>query len=394
MARNNQDEQLRENTEKIKKTELKSDFKAFAKNMKVQMLMTTLFFVLGLVIIMAFAQPIFNKDGINFSSLAILVMLCIYGMVAGRMEGIEWSLKREHGLYRYCMNKFDNALNKIKDIKHYFAQYCDYLYIKKRKTKILKILSNYGIDDERVLDLDCSELHELIGKTYKKNWLGDETHKPSRHAEKYKNGDCGEEYVSYFDSYNEEQVEVIRACITGYFEVSKLSESYFLNPELSKSQDAYFGATTSEKQKNKVSMWMMTSRIIMLILSAVLLSSLAWEVYQSTGENDMAVVVQRLMDTGSRIFILVTSIIWGFMIGTEIVKIDTYYVSYRVDVLETFRLEYDQKIFVPKDLKQELKERYNQEEKRREEARMNVIMPDEILENGNIRMIGGAKENE
>ena len=368
-------------SEKVSRAELKGDIKKLARERKFQTLLSTLIFVIGLIIVMSFAQPILTDDVIDIPKLAILLVLTIYGLIIGRWEGMDWAQKRTNGLFQRTLKTFNDVYNQIQPIRAYFSQWCDILYLKKRKSRILKILSNWGIDDERVLDLTTDELPELINKHYRKEWLGNSKYPPSRHADKYKKGDIETEpYVSYFDPYTEKQVEVIKACIEGYFEIDKLPASYFLISYSNSIKDAYYNASTAGKQKNSITITSFTSKILTLILVSVILTSVGFQIYENQGQPDQ--IVQAIYDTFSRLFTLGTALVFGFYTGTDLIKIDRYYLAFKVETLKDYLDEYEKGIFRPTDRIAERKQEYEKEQKVLEESLKNVIDP-EVVQNVN-----------
>lgn len=367
---------IEQDSKKVSKAELKGDIGKLARERKFQTIMGTLVFVIGLIIVMAFAQPILTQNGVNWSKLSILIVLTIYGLIVGRWEGMDRALKRTNGLYQRTLREFNKSYEEILPYRAFFNQWVDDLYIKKRRARLLKILSNWGIEDERVLDLATDELKELVGKHYKKEWLGNDKYPPSRFAYKYEKGDIeGEPYVSYFEPYTEKQVEIIKGCLEGYFQVDKLSSNYFLISYSTTTKDAYYNASTSGKQKNSITVVSFASKILTLIIFSVLLASIGFEVYENMG--DTVQIVQAIYDTFSRIFTLFTSIVFGFYTGNDVVKIDRYYLSFKVETLKDYREEIEKGIFKPIDKNLERKQEHEKEvelaKKEKEEAIKNVV---------------------
>lgn len=96
MTDEKKDNIIEKNANDAAKKAIKSDLKAYMRNVKVQMVSSTMIFVVGLIIVMTFATIRFDIEDLQskLQNLAILLALAIYGMVAGRAEGTEWALKR------------------------------------------------------------------------------------------------------------------------------------------------------------------------------------------------------------------------------------------------------------------------------------------------------------
>lgn len=375
MTDEKKDNIIEKNANDAAKKAIKSDLKAYMRNVKVQMVSSTMIFVVGLIIVMTFATIRFDIEDLQskLQNLAILLALAIYGMVAGRAEGTEWALKREHGLYRYTMNKYTEVAEQAGKYLQYLDQWCDILFYRKRKEKVLTILGNWGVDDPRVLDLTIDELHELVNRHYRKDWKGGE-YGPSRHADKYAEGDNGEPYVSYFDPYTEEQVAVIKACITNKYHIEKIGAEYLMNPDGTRTKDAYFTAPKAQSSKNKMTMTMMLSRLLMFVVISAVLASTTLDIINASGADGGNQVVNAAFNALSRLFTLFSSIVWGFMVGTEVTKIDQYYLSYRIFLLRTYVSEYESKLFVPQD-KAEIRKKEYEEEKQRDADALARIIP-------------------
>lgn len=404
----NKQKEIEKQKIEIKKIETRGDIKSYMKDISVQLVSGTILFVVGLVLIMSFARPVF-KNSFDLTSFSILLALAIYGTVAGRAEGMQWFVKKAHGLYMFTYNEYLKVVDDIKPFKLFLDQWLDILFEKKRKQKMYYALSLHNISDVRVLDLDLSELNELK-HIYRKDWLHDPKYGPSRHAKQYAKGDVeGEPYVSYFNSYTDEQIEVIRAILTGTIKVDKLTETYFLSPSVGKKGDAYYNAPGEKKEENTVSVWLILSRIALFVLSAILLSNLGFEIYEiASGDDGVAVIVQRLIDCCSRIFTLFSSVVWGFSVGGKVIDVRQFYLNYRKIVLEDYRDEYNTKVFVPVNINMERKNAYEEEqkvikehEKKVEEDNKNIeIMPEKAdshpigIEQKPVINMGGVNNND
>ena len=390
---------ISEGSKKLINAELKGELLSYGKSLKVQLVLSTILFVIAIVIAMAFVMPFLNPEKpIDWANLFILIALIIYGLVVGRLEGYDWSITRKNGLYRYTLKQYDEVYNAIEPIRCFLIQYCDFLFVRKRKEYYHKILINWGIDDERVLDLSTDELHELIGKHYRKSWLGDEKYPPSRHAYKYREGDLGkggknEPYISYFDPYTEEQVKVIKGCITGYFKLEKLPASYFEIPEYNRTKDAYINAQNSGKQKNKITVTTFISRILTLLVFSIVLSTIDFTVYE---QGSMADIMGVIIDTFTRIFTLISGLMFGFYTGCEVAKIDQYYLSFKVETLRVFKQEYEKGIFNPMNKAEQRIKEYEEEQEEIRKAVESVVTPelvnDSINKSRGIEYKGGNND--
>lgn len=306
-----------------------------------------------LIIILSIFQAGFNSqfwtDISYWVNLAILIAISIFGMMTGEQIGDDTSRNNPEGRFRRSLFKYSTRFESI-DKKRLFSYFEDWLELYRDRRlykKIKTTLKDNGIHQMEVLDLDLLELNNLK-KFWIKDWTG------TNFYNKYYNEEKNES-VTYFMSYTEEQIEIIKECKKGGIKVSKLSSTFFTDALNAYDKDMWESAAHSSQKKNSFLTVNTTYRLIGLILFSFIISGIEPAV---SGNFDLGSI---LLNLGNRLFTLVTSIVWGSYIGMELVKIDNAYLDFKISILSLYEEEYDKGEFVPKTIEQLAKESYEKE---------------------------------
>ena len=278
-----------------------------------------------------------------WTGFAMLFGISIWGMVNGKQIGDDMSRNNQKGAFRVVMNKYGNICKTLDDSRD-FAYFEDWLFIyrqKKLRKKIEGILSDNNINQYAVLDLDLTDL-DMLKAPFKKDWKGTE------HEGKYKDD------VTYFRTYSEEQIAVIKYCIEGKIKVADLPSSFFKSIYQQNGRDMWeMSAKAMEKKRLLVGVSFGFQGLLMLS-SSFLLKGLV------PGWKDGFNVTEALLDFASQLFNLFMGVVLGIYLGYNIVKIDLTYLEFKVSVLKQYKDEIEAKIFVPKSEEEKAKEAYEQ----------------------------------
>ena len=300
---------------------------------------------LGLIIVISLAQVIFNPDVIYdmqfWINFIILAAISIFSMITGQGIGDDSGRNNPQGQFRKSLGRFGAIFDKI-EIKKLFAYFADWLENyreRKLRKKIESVLKDEGVYQMEVLDLDQSELQCLL-KPYKKDW------KNTIHEGKYKDD------ITYFLSYSESQINVIRYCMQGKVKVSRLPESFFLSALNQSTLDMWESAAHSKKKKNSYIQASYAYRLIGMLAISILFSGMQSSQSGAGSGSDVAVVLF------TRIFTLVVSVVWGIFIGYELVKIDITYIDFKSDILTQYYNECDNGMYVHETLEERAKKAY------------------------------------
>lgn len=368
--------------ENIEKKFLDSKLEKFGITRKTIYASLSMIVCIALVVVLSIVNAGFNIDSLKttkfWTNFAILAGLTVIGMVMGLQSGKDMSQNNKIGAFRKSLQKFGEIYKKIDDIM-LFAYFEDWLQIyreNKRKQKIERIIKDNGIKQLEVLDLDLSEIN-MLRNPYKKQW--DET--TERHYGK------GEE-VTYFLSCTEDQIEIIKYCLSGQVKVSSIPKSFFTDATNQSEKDMWESASKASKKKSLFLGSNYAYKLLGLLAMSILFAGLD----ASSGSINSGEMWQLIM---TRIFCLLMSYFWGIFIGYEYVKIDTTYINFKTLILNQYYEEYELKIYVPKSIEEESREAYEKFEKEREQAIQSVVVPDYVgIENKEESAYGRPRNTE
>lgn len=305
-------------------------------------------------------KPELLRDPVYWVGVAINSGLCIYGMITGQQMGDDMARNNPSGQFRLSLSNYRVAFKNVDESKasSYFSEWLEDYREKKIRMKIRRYLKDNGIHQMEVLDLSQSELGNLL-TPWKKDWTD------TAWEEKYYKEKTGES-VTYFLAYNEEQIEVIRECLTGKVKVSPLPESFFLNAFNQTEIDTWESAGNSSKKKNMFLGVSYAYRLGGLFLFSAILQGL-WR-----DPNQVYNWSQIFIDLTARTFVVLTAVVWGIYIGMEMVKIDIMYIDFKSDVLNKCHREIRDGEYVPESIEEKAKKQYEKYEK--EKPKTEIVM--------------------
>lgn len=320
-----------------------------------------------LIIVLSVTQAQFDTSliaTVNFwIDFTILAGLCIYGMISGQQTGDDMARNNPNGAFRSSLKRFSTSFTRLDNLMlfAYFDEWLDWYRERKLKKKIEGVLKDNGIHQMDVLKLDLSELDSLK-EPFKKEWIDGK--------------------VTYFLTYTEEQIGIIKYCMTGNVKVSKLPRTFFVDAFYHSEKDMWESAAKSTQKKTAYLSINYIYRIIALLVISILSAGL---VPGADGEGGSGASVWLAL--AKRIFCVTTAFLWGIFIGFELVKIDISYLDFKTDVLNLYYQECELNIYTPNSLEEKARKIY-------EENQVHKKMMEEE-ENGRERNNNsGTKENE
>lgn len=343
------------NGNKVNEAMLKNKLEKYGVTKKSIYSIASVLAITILIVILSVFQAGFDsqfwKDVDYWINLAILIAISIFGMMTGQQIGDDTSRNNPEGRFRRSLMKYSTQFENV-DGKKLFSYFEDWLELYREKRlyrKIRSTLKDNGIHQMEVLDLDLLDLNNLK-KFWIKDWNG------TMHYDKYYDEEkC--QSITYFMSYTDEQIEVIKSCLRGEIKISKLSANFFTDALNAYEKDMWESAAHSSQKKNSYLTVNTTSRLITLIMFSFVISGI-----QPAIDGDLQ-ISSILLNLGNRIFTMITSIVWGAYIGMELVKIDNAYLDFKTSILSLYEEEYDKGEFTPKTLEQVAKEKYEKEKK-------------------------------
>jgi hypothetical protein len=323
-------------------------------------------------------KPELLKDPVYWIGVAINSGLCIYGMITGQQMGDDMARNNPSGQFRLSLSNYRVAFKNVDESKasSYFSEWLEDYREKKIKRKIRRHLKDNGIHQMEVLDLGQNELSNLL-TPWKKDW------KDTPYEEKYYKENTGT-CITYFLAYNEDQIEVIRECLTGKVKVSQLPESFFMNAFNQTEVDTWESAGNSSKKKNAFLGVSYAYRLGGLFLFSAILQGL-WR-----DPNQVYNWSQIFIDLTARIFVVLTAVVWGIYVGMEMVKIDIMYIDFKSDVLNRCYREIKDGEYKPESIEEKAKKQYEKYE--REKPKTEIVMDDFPL-TGTIYLTNNKEEN-
>lgn len=348
---------MNDNGNKVSKSVTNNKLSKYGVTKKTAYSVSSVIICIFLIIVLSITQATFDPSlikTVNFwIDFVILSGLSIYGMIAGQQAGDDISRNNPGGAFRNSLRKFSNSFEKLDNLK-LFAYFDDWLEIyreKKLRKKIEGLLKDNGIHQMEVLDLDLNELDCLISP-YKKEWSDGKA-------------------PTYFLTYTEEQIKIIRYCLTGKVKVSKLPRTFFVDAFYHSEKDMWESAANSSKKKGRFLSVNYAYKIMALLAISILSAGLV-----PGGFTDGVAQATMWLTLAKRIFCVISAFIWGLFVGFELVKIDISYLDYKTDVLNLYYQEYDLKIFIPQSVEEKAKVNY--EKIKQEEAVKNGRREDSI----------------
>lgn len=338
----------------------------------------SVFFCLLLIITLSFTGAKYDlnalKDPTYWVGVAINSALCIYGMITGQQIGDDIFRNNPKGQFRMSLNRYSEAFKKVDDssASSYFEEWLENYRDRKLKRKIRRYLKDNGIHQMEVLDLSHNELHEL-SNPWKKDWSETE------YKGKYKDN------TTYFRAYTNEQIEIIRSCLSGKVKVSQLPESFFMNAFNQNEKDVWESASNSSKKKKWYLSWSYFYKLGGLFIITAIFAGLGRDPYDSIN------ISNTLISLTSKIFTVFTAVVWGIYVGMELVKIDIVYIDFKSDILNQCAKEFERKEFVPETIEEKAKKEYEKYEKER--TPVDIVMSENIPLTGTIYLTNEEEKN-
>lgn len=323
---------------------------------------------LALTIVMSITGIGFNPDVFltwnYWVAMIIQFAIAIFAMITGRQIGDDTKRNKPDGQFRRELTNYSRQYKKIEGggIFEFFEDWLDWYRERKIRRKIIVTLHDFGIKQKEVLDLDYSDLDNLL-HPFVKDWTG------TPYEEKYYNKEKNESKTTFL-SLTETQVEALKKIMEGYVTVPDVSASYFMDALKGTSVDEWDRAAKSGKKKGAKLANGYTYRIFIILVSSLVTNGLISVPYENA--SDVA------LNIAMRIFILVTSMIWGIYLGMKIVDMDTVFLTYKTYVLKKYCDEYESGKFKPESIEQKAAKEYNKYQEEERKARESVMTPELI----------------
>lgn len=257
-----------------------------------------------------------------WTGMIIQFAISIFAMITGQQIGDDTQRNKPDSQYRKELSKYSKERVRVDSGKifEYFDAWLENYRQRKIDKKIRETLQDFGIKQMAVLDLDRSELDNLKNP-WRKDWTGTE------YESKYVDPITGK-HETLFKSLTEEQIEALKKIMSGYVTVSNVSSSYFMNALKGTSADEWERAAKADKKKGGKLASGYTYRLIVMLMLSVIVNGLTSVPYETAGGV--------ALNIATRIFTLVSSMIWGVYLGFKVVDMDIIFLSYKTSVVKLY----------------------------------------------------------
>lgn len=323
---------------------------------------------LGLTIVMSITgmgfDPAVFLTWNYWTSMIVQFAIAIFSMITGEQIGDDTQRNKPDGQFRKELKKYQTERNRMDDGGYvdYFDLWLVHYREGKIERKIKKTLRNFGIKQDEVLDLDRSELHNL-SHPWEKDWAD------TPYYEKYYDEKKGRS-VTIFKSLTETQIEAIEKIMDGYVSVPEVPSSYFLTALKGTSADEWYNAAVSDKKKGAQLAFGYSYRIVSMSVISIVLNGLIPAPYDTPGAVALNIAI--------RIFVLITSVVWGIYLGFKVVNMDITFLSYKSLILKLCANECESGKFKPETIEEEAERELEQYNAEQEKAKKDVVEPEVV----------------
>lgn len=310
---------------------------------------------MSLIIVLSIVQAQFDPAKLStieyWVNLMTQIAICIFGMISGKQSGDDVARNSPGGNYRVSLKNYSLIIATIKELGlyAYIGDWLENYRQRKLEEKIKMTLGDAGIKQLEVLDLDFQDLENLKTAGWEKDWEGT----PFR--AKYWNEKEGRSHT-YFISYSEHQLSVIRAVKEGKVKVSYLPSTFFVSAFSESEKDEWESSAKAAKKKGMYLGVNYGYRVIGMALFSIMITGL--EVMTTGGDPNEAARMWLTMI--SRIGTLIMSYIWGIAVGYNLVKIDNDYLDFKANTMTQMAEEYKNKTYKIKTVEEQAKAAFEQ----------------------------------
>ena len=313
-----------------------------------------------LIVFMTVVNITFDASKINLvdylCNSLILVGIMIFGLVMGESVGEDKQLEKAGGLYQTNLNGYIEAHTAIEDIEIYFSQFFQWYKEKRAYLKRINYLIDNGIGHEWAKAIvDCLEPHDL-------NKLLSQSIAYEKDGKKI-----------IVKRITEAQYPFVKNVMDGKLKLDVPSYSYYLSAQSKPNRkDILEQPSALEKDIKTNKRLNRAMKIVCSLVISFLWSTITVREFMQ-GEDGQA-----WLNLVSRVSAFVTSFASGWATSVIDVKIRAEMLENKATVLRYFRQCTDQGEFKPRTYEEEAQAIYAEEERAREEAVKNTIIPETI----------------
>jgi hypothetical protein len=261
-------------------------------------------------------EKVFEKE--NLSNAIINAAITIFGTVAAVPAGTVATKQRRNpdgslGRYIQEFNAYNAVREKVESKRLAFNQWHNAQHLKElHQKKVDTLLENGIIQAEVILKLTCDQVKTL---TTSQRFEVD--------------GD-----TIYVKGLTNDQIKVCLDVIAGKVNVHKLPDFYFLYVDGKSSKSFYDQAYYETREANTTLIVNLVTKIFIGFVITSIFTGLV-----ILGDEDMSskeFIMKAIIIIAARIFNAITSTLWGWLLGQELVYKQCYYINGRTQFLELF----------------------------------------------------------
>lgn len=301
-----------------------------------------------------------------WTGMIIQFAISIFSMITGQQIGDDVQRNKPNGQYRRELKNYKANYALIDDTGWiaYFDAWLSLYRERKLQKKIEETLRDLGMKQKEVLDLDFNDIAKLE-HPFRKDWTG------TPYYGKYLDPKTGKSETA-FKSLSPDQIEALRMIMEGKVTLPYISPSYFLDALKDSGGDEWQSAANADKRKpQKMALSYSYKLFSMLAISAITNGLIAIP-YEDGGSVALSIA--------SRIFVLITSTVWGIFLGFQIVKMDTVYLTFKSYIVKKFYNDCKSGEFKPETVEQQAARELAEYEAEQKAAAEAVVTPEVVGE--------------
>lgn len=261
-------------------------------------------------------EKVFEKE--NISNAIINAAITIFGTVAAVPAGTVATKQRKNpdgscGRFIQEFNAYNLVREKVEPKRIEFNQWHNAQHLKELKQKKIDTLLAHGIvQAEAILKLTCEQVKTLT--TSQRFDIDGE--------------------VIYIKALTDDQIKVCFDVIAGKVKVHKLPDFYFLYVDGKSSKSFYDQAYYETKEANTTLIVNLVTKIFIGFVITSIFTGLVILGNEDVSSKDF--IMKAVIIIAARIFNAITSTLWGWLLGQELVYKQCYYINGRTQFLELF----------------------------------------------------------
>lgn len=278
-------------------------------------------------------SKVFEQE--NLSNAIINAAITIFGTVAAVPAGTVATKQRRNpdgtfGRYIQEFNAYNSVRAKVEPKRIGFSQWHSMQHVKELHQKKVDVMLEHGIlQAEAILKLSKDQVATLT---------------KSQHFEV-----DGESL--YVKALTTEQIRVCTDVLAGKVKLHKLPDFYFLYVDGRSTRSFYDQAYYETREANTTLLVNLISKIFIGFVITSIFTGLVILGDEDTSSKEF--IMKAIIIIAARIFNAITSTLWGWLLGQELVYKQCYYINGRTQFLELFLNDTD---FVPLSVEEQARE--------------------------------------